>query len=363
MSLIFYLLAVLMVTPAVVYFYFFFRRFLTLFGVDKGTKKSRTLSWILAMGIGALGIRIFDFSFLIMIHLFMTCVVMDLLNLILRRIRSKGFQRRWSILHRSGIVCVMVTVVALTWGYHNMHHIQRTVYDVDGGLSEPVKVIQVSDLHMGTVLSEKEMRDICSRIQKEKPDILALTGDIFDESTSEEQMRSAVGMMSEIETTFGIYYIFGNHDVNQYVNDPAYTTESLRTALTDAGIRVLEDEAVEITPEISLIGRLDASDDERMPLASLTAAAEGDFILLLDHQPTDLDENAVTGVDLQLSGHTHGGQIWPMGILSKLAGVNEEYYGLHQIGDYRVIVSSGLAGWGYPVRTECPSEYVVVNIE
>lgn len=363
MTIIFYLLSALMVVPAVIYFYFFFRRFLTLFGLEKGTGKSRGLAFILAMGIGALGIRLFDFPFLIMIHLFMTCVAMDLLNLVLRRIRAEEFQKKWSVLYRSGIVCVIVTASVLVWGYYNMHHIQRTVYDVNGGLSEPVKVVQVTDLHMGTVFGEEELQEICGRIQKEDPDILALTGDIFDESTSEEQMRSAVGMLAEIETTFGTYYVFGNHDVNQYAVKPAYTTELLRETLTDAGISVLEDETVEITPELSLIGRLDASEDDRSPLASLTASAKGDFILLLDHQPKELDENAATGVDLQLSGHTHGGQIWPMGFLSKLAGVNEEYYGFHQIGNYRVIVSSGLAGWGYPVRTECPSEYVVVNIE
>ena len=76
----------------------------------------------------------------------------------------------------------------------------------------------------------------------------------------------------------------------------------------------------------------------------------------------DLQENAEAGIDLQLSGHTHAGQIWPMGFLSKLVGVNEEYYGLHDIKDFKVIVSSGMAGWGYPIRTEGPSEYVVINV-
>ena len=103
--------------------------------------------------------------------------------------------------------------------------------------------------------------------------------------------------------------------------------------------------------------------DGRASIEALAAkAGTGNFLLLLDHQPVDLADNARAGIDLELSGHTHGGQIWPMGILSKLTGVNEEYYGIHQIGDFQVIVSSGMAGWGYPVRTEGSSEYVVVNI-
>lgn len=352
-----------MVTPAVIYFYFFFRRFLTLFGVEKGTGKSRWLSWAMAMCLGAMGVRIFDFSFLIMLHLLMICIAMDLVNLAVRRIRAEGFQRIWNVIWRSGIVCLTVTAVVLTFGYRNMHDVQRTVYEVEAGLSAPVKVVQVSDLHTGTVLDEEQMREVFSRIQAEEPDILALTGDIFDESTTEEQMRETIRMLSEIETTCGTYYIFGNHDVNQYVNHPAYTTEVLRATLTDAGIHVLEDASVEVTPELSLIGRLDASEEDRKPLDALMGQAKGDVILLLDHQPVNLEDNARMGVDLQLSGHTHGGQIWPAGFLSKLVGINEEYYGMHQIGNYRVIVSSGLAGWGYPVRTECPSEYVVVNIK
>ena len=104
---------------------------------------------------------------------------------------------------------------------------------------------------------------------------------------------------------------------------------------------------MELPGGYTLIGRQDVSVDGRTDVDTLLSQVpDKDFRLLLDHQPVDLQENAEAGIDLQLSGHTHAGQIWPMGFLSKLVGVNEEYYGLHDIKDFKVIVSSGMAGWG-----------------
>ena len=87
------------------------------------------------------------------------------------------------------------------------------------------------------------------------------------------------------------------------------------------------------------------------------------FILLLDHQPSNLDENSFLGYDLQLSGHTHKGQIWPCGLISELFNFNELEYGYEKIGNYEVIVSSGISGWNYPIRTGSKSEYLIVDIK
>ena len=365
MAIIFYLLAAGFVIPAGIYFYFFFCRFLTLFGIEKKTKKSRALAALLAAAVAALGIRMFDFSFMIMLHLLLACFFMELANFLLKRIPQKKFQKVWTFLYKSGIVCIVLTVVVLTYGYFNMHHVQRTEYTIETAkaVGGDLKVVQISDLHVGTSLDEQEMRDCFARVQAEKADLLVLTGDIFDETTTRSQMKETVKMLSRIKTTYGAYYIFGNHDVNQYTASPAYTSAQLKEDLTGAGIKVLEDEVLELPGGYTLIGRQDVSVDGRTDVDTLLSQVpDKDFRLLLDHQPVDLQENAEAGIDLQLSGHTHAGQIWPMGFLSKLVGVNEEYYGLHDIKDFKVIVSSGMAGWGYPIRTEGPSEYVVINV-
>ena len=365
MAIIFYLLALLFVTPAGIYFYFFFRRFLTLFRIEKKTKKSRRIASLLAVMVAAAGIRMFDFSFIIMLHFLLACLGMEVVNLILKRVPRESFQRVWVFLYKSGIICLVIAVTALTYGYFNMRNVQRTEYDVSTtkSIGQELKIVQVSDLHTGTSLDEEGTAACFESIQKEKADLLLLTGDIFDETTTLEEMEKTVDMLSEIETTYGTYYIFGNHDANLYTNRPAYTAAHLKKTLQAAGIKVMEDDIVKVTDGLVMIGRQDASVDGRANIETLAAkAGTGNFLLLLDHQPVDLADNARAGIDLELSGHTHGGQIWPMGILSKLTGVNEEYYGIHQIRDFQVIVSSGMAGWGYPVRTEGSSEYVVVNI-
>ena len=84
------------------------------------------------------------------------------------------------------------------------------------------------------------------------------------------------------------------------------------------------------------------------------------FIILLDHQPLDEKNNSENGADLQISGHTHGGQIFPYGLVKELQG--EYTYGKYQIGNMIEIVSSGLCGWGIPLRNEAPCEYVIINI-
>ena len=98
-----------------------------------------------------------------------------------------------------------------------------------------------------------------------------------------------------------------------------------------------------------------------MPVADLLLGAERErFLLVADHQPVDVEENASEGVDLLLSGHTHAGQIFPVGYLIDLSGGMR--YGLYRKGACRVIVSSGEAGWGFPIRTQGKCEYVVVHL-
>ena len=126
---------------------------------------------------------------------------------------------------------------------------------------------------------------------------------------------------------------------------------------------------MELNDEFVLGGRMDLSysrrDDGFPRNSTKTIFSEKNqkaFILLLDHQPVDLKENEEAGVDLQLSGHTHGGQIWPIGLISDLLGFGELNYGYKKSGNFQVIVSSGIGGWGYPIRTGCHSEYLMVTV-
>ena len=120
---------------------------------------------------------------------------------------------------------------------------------------------------------------------------------------------------------------------------------------------------------INIIGRSDASfwqTNNRASMADLTALIPKDkkdnYTIVLDHQPLDLETNATLKIDLQLSGHTHGGQLFPMRFFQTLTS-DILVYGQRNIGDFTAITTSGIAGWRYPIKTGAPSEYVVINVD
>ena len=131
----------------------------------------------------------------------------------------------------------------------------------------------------------------------------------------------------------------------------------------------MEDETLTLGDELTLTGRRDRSDaamDGIMredPAELLKGTKDGAFHIVADHQPRGMEENAEGGYDLMLSGHTHAGQIWPVGLFTTLLDKETINYGEERFGTMEAIVSSGIAGWGYPLRTGKHSEYVLVHIE
>lgn len=362
--MIFRLMPLVIYIPVGIYLYHVFARFLTLLHIERKTIASRLLSLVAVAACVRWGWRVYGLGAVIVLHFFALCLLMELINfLVKKRRKSEKAERIWSFLYRSGILAVAAIVIIFLYGYFNIRDVRRTEYRVE--TEKPVLnlvIVQVSDLHMGTTMNLEELEKYCDKIQEEKPDVLALTGDIFDESTSREMMEKAAELLAGIRTTYGCYYVFGNHDYNYYVKEPFYTPDDLRRTLTEKGIHVLEDETVQAAENLVVAGRQDASVG-RMDIGELLEDTDQDsFVLLLDHQPRNLEENAEAGMDLQLSGHTHAGQIWPTGQLSALTGVTELNYGIRAYGDSHVIVSSGIAGWGYPIRTGGHSEYVVIHI-
>lgn len=361
--------------PVGIYFYFFFRRFLGLFRMEPRWKRTKLLAAAISVAVISCGWRVYGLGAVLILHFFGISVVMEGVNLLVRQwmcrrgiAGEKGAADAghiWDFLYRSGIITVSLIFVITVYGYFNIRDVRRKEYHIETEkpLSKDLKIIQISDLHMGMIMGAQELEKYCREIGEEKPDVLVLTGDIFDESTTKEEMEDAARILGSVETLSGTYFIFGNHDYNRYRQKKNYTPEELRAALAENNIRVLEDEVAFAGDDLAIVGRKDAS-VERAAIGELMKSPMGvfKFVLLLDHRPANLAENAAAGVDLQLSGHTHAGQIWPTGQLSSLLGINELNYGHRQIDDFHAIVTSGIAGWGYPIRTGGHSEYVVINV-
>ena len=215
-------------------------------------------------------------------------------------------------------------------------------------------IAQLTDLHIGPTIGRSQLQAIVDSTNALGADIVAITGDLVDGSV--EELRDAVAPLAQLRARHGVFFVTGNHEY--FSGAPQWVEEVSRL-----GIRVLRNERVEITHNgeiLDLAGVDDASaarfghgHGEDLARA-LGDRVPGRAVVLMAHQPRTARRSAAYGVDLQLSGHTHGGQIWPFGALVALQQIF--LAGLHRQGDTRVYVSRGTGYLGPPMRLGAPSE-------
>lgn len=365
----FLVISLLLMTVVAIYLFFYIRRAVCFYSGQGKQRWITVVSVIAAVVFSGCAINVFGMGALILLHVASVAVCMDALNLLLKKTAGKNRPlKTWSAVYRCGLVPLMVTALILGYGYFHMRDVCRTEYAVS--VEKPLreegyKIALITDLHYPTTMEEHRLEKYCGQISKQKPDIVLLGGDIVDERTSRNDMEKAFSALGKISNQFGIYYVYGNHDKALYANNPPFTPEQLEQAIKAQGIKTLCDETVDINGEILLTGRRDRSESSgRAGTAQLLRGKDKrKCLLLLDHQPAELKENAGAGIDLQLSGHTHGGQIWPVGLIIDVLGFGELNYGYKKIASSQFLVSSGIAGWGYPIRTGARSEYVIVNVK
>lgn len=363
MYLLFFILPILILIPAGIYLYIFFRRILSLF-LKRDVRIVKVLSAVLALACVFSAWPAYGWGGVAVLHLVGVSLVLELINLLLKR--TPFVFKKWDLIYRSGILSFLIIAVVFSYGYINMQQIKKTSYRIGTPKiqqEETLRIALMSDIHLGVTMSAKDLENWCSKIQSQEPDLVLLTGDIFDEDTKREEMERAAKALGYMKSTYGSFYVYGNHDSNQYREKPEYTSGYLRNTLEKAGVRVLEDEVFKTGKDICIIGRKDAGDRDRKSLKEIMKdAPENSFRILMDHQPGDLKENNRQGIDLQVSGHTHAGQIWPTGQLMRILGINEINYGYRKTGNLQTVVTSGMAGWGYPIRTGGHCEYVIIDV-
>jgi hypothetical protein len=223
-------------------------------------------------------------------------------------------------------------------------------------------IVQITDLHVGPTIGREIVEDIVARTNALTPDIVAITGDLVDGSVSE--LRDAVAPLANLRARHGVFFVTGNHEY--FSNADAWLNE-----LPRLGIRVLANERVSIGEgEASFdLGGIEDRSAHRYGRptteAALARALEGRDakreLVLLAHQPRSMLDAAPYGVGLQISGHTHGGQIWPFGYLVRLQ--QGFFPGLHRHGDAQIYVSRGTGYWGPPMRLAEPAELTHLTLE
>lgn len=294
------------------------------------------------------------------LHLAIFWMACDALGFAFRRLHR---QQR---IYWQGTTAILVTAIYLGTGLYLDYHVWETDYSIETDKELGVRsfrIVQISDSHLGTTFGGEGFAKHLERIQETKPDLVVLTGDFVDDDSTREDMIRSCRALGEMDTAYGVYYVFGNHDEG-YFHYRDFTGQEMVEELEKNGVRVLEDETVRITDRICLTGRKDRSDPGRLSAAQLMENADPScYNILLDHQPHDFDNEAEAGFDLVLCGHTHGGQMFPIGITGELSGANDKTYGMEKRGDTVFIVNSGISDWAIKFKTATRSEYGVIDLQ
>ncbi len=298
-------------------------------------------------------------------YMFLLFLICGILRFIFNKIHFNGiFRDILSKIYARGIFVVIVSFLVIIYGVYNASDITVKEYDVlidrkNTGEIKNFNVVMFSDTHIGTTIKEDELDEIVATINGINPDIIFLCGDIFDEGTSQYLKEYASNTFSGLQSRFGVYYITGNHEY--YSGD----AENSIKFIQNSGINVLKDEYALVDNSFYVAGRMDMevrreNGVERKGVAEILEDINKEFpVILLDHRPVGIDESKENDIDLQLSGHTHAGQIFPINFLSSIS--NDLNYGYMKDDNFNIIVTSGCGTWGVPIRIGSSTE--IVNIK
>ena len=253
------------------------------------------------------------------------------------------------------IISLSLTMCVLVYGYINYQHPKKQVINID--INKPLadkdklKIVAISDWHLGLGTNKKRLRNEIDRINAENPDIILIGGDLIDNSTVPVISQEMDKELNRLNATMGIYMAVGNHE---YISGIKECTDFIGKTK----IQILKDSVISLPCGLQIIGRDDYSNEKRLSSSDWAALTDSSRpIIIVDHQPRNLNDAQQIGADLQFSGHTHNGQIIPLNWITKL--LFEINYGYEKRNNTHFYVSSGLTLWGPPFRIGTNSEIVV----
>lgn len=315
----------------------------------------------LSFTVGALLYRIGTAWLIAFAYFFLIFIIIDLLKISNNVFHFLNKDIVYTLTHNNHSTFFSITggvVILLLIGNINYHNKRRVHYNIETSKLSPskerIRVVGISDLHLGYTIGAKELKNWVQLINKEKPDIVIVGGDLIDNNTKIVFDMGLDKILRQIDAPLGVYACLGNHE---YISGK---DESLRFH-EESNIKVLKDTVYSVTNNITLIGRDDASNAKRKSLSAIVNGVEkNQFKLLLDHQPSNLEDAEEEKIDLQFSGHTHRGQVFPFSLIAE--SMFENPHGMIKKGLTYIYVSSGLGIWGGKFRIGTNSEYAVFDI-
>ena len=327
----------------VLYFTFPALTMLMLFGVmpfSNATSKMGSLVYIVSATVMG-----------VVLYLLMSVLLVDIVGLVVQ-IPAKTM----------GLSVLAITALISVYGILNARNLQVTKQEIGiKGLTKPVRVMHLSDIHLGHFRGKRFLQRIVEKTNEQKADIVVITGDLFDGRIN--LTRDALSPLAQLKAP--VYFIEGNHD--------RYTgVGTIKDLLRQMGVNVLENEMVN-WGELQIIGlnhMLADGEAFNMHAAGNTSTIKGTLerlpveknrpALLMHHSPDGIKYASASGIDLYLAGHTHAGQLFPVKYIANL--IFEYNKGLHEYNGTRIFVPRGAGTFGPPMRVGTRSEITVLNL-
>lgn len=312
----------------------------------------------------------------ILLYLLLAVLMADLICFLHCLIMKRRLKCRTAV---AGGICAVAVLVLSAWGIYNARIIHVTPYDItvnkDGGRLENLNVVLAADLHLGYNIGASHMMQMVDKINDQNADIVVIAGDIFDnEYEALEDPAELIAVLQKIQSKYGVYACYGNHDVEEKIlagftfggNKKKESSIQMDAFLEKAGIHLLQDEAVLIEDSFYLYGRPDAQRPGRginMRKTAVELMGELDMekpVIVIDHEPKELQELADAGVDVDLCGHTHDGQMFPANLIT--AFMWENSYGYLKKDHMHTIVTSGVGLFGPNMRVGTIAEICSIKV-
>lgn len=307
-----------------------------------------------------------------LLYLLLLLCAFDLVRLVVRLVR--GIIRREGVGGRKraapklrvaagvAILAASLAVCALGLVQANQTQITRIEKTIEGQAGGRVRIAAVSDLHYGAPGSVADLQKLASELNALAPDVVVLAGDVFDNKVANLDREAFCNAFAQVEAEYGVFAVTGNHEYG------ANYQSEIREFYRGSGVRLLEDEAVEVAGRLILIGRNDYLLEKgglgRKAILELMGETNLPAVVI-DHQPQTYREAEGAGAVLQISGHTHNGQIWPGDLAVAL--FNRVLYqapsiGRSDSGEFTLFITRGYGTWGFPMRTTGSAEIACINL-
>ena len=294
------------------------------------------------------------------LNLFLFTLIFDLLLLVnwLFKIIPAEKLKSSRIRKISFLSILILSFLVLIGGIINFNTIRTSVYRIEvprrSSEIRHLKIAFAADFHIQERTGIHFVERFAEKIREIEPDLMIFGGDIIEGDSDDGNIQEYESILRGMHAIYGVYGVLGNHEY--------YTGQDKGNFFDNAGIKVLCDTIVNIANAFNLAGRYDSHFNGRKSVHDLLNSAPDSLpLILVDHRPTEIDQVSSTKADIQFSGHTHNGQLFPINLITR--GVYELSWGHIKKGNTNIFVTSGIRLWGPPVRTTGKSEIMVIDVD